>query len=187
MIIVCKFLDSQKFASSTPNKSQPSLVPFEGSQKDSAPVWIPFIDNLLRVHTSLPKPVLMCWCLRCWCADVLICRCVDTGCCKSPIRFEKRVYLSKSALNLLKTWFSRDKSAKMSSKPGFCLTWFMKVRTKICKTWDKLNGNLPKTPVLLSFVSSHVDKPDLWNLPKVNRFLSIHQVYIFVQTFIIQV
>jgi hypothetical protein len=39
---------------------------------------------------------------------------------KSPVRFEKRVYLSKPALNLLKTWFSREKPAKMSSKPDFC-------------------------------------------------------------------
>jgi hypothetical protein len=43
-----------------------------------------------------------------------------TGCCKSPIEFEKRVYLRKPALNLLKTWFWREKPAKMSSKPGFC-------------------------------------------------------------------
>jgi hypothetical protein len=41
-----------------------------------------------------------------------------TGCCKSPVRFEKRVYLSKPALSLLKTGFSREKPAKMSSKPG---------------------------------------------------------------------
>jgi hypothetical protein len=55
----------------------------------------------------------------------------STGRCKSPIRFEKRVYLSKSPLNLLKTWFLREKPAKMSSKPGFCSTfWFMKVWTK---------------------------------------------------------
>jgi hypothetical protein len=43
-----------------------------------------------------------------------------TGCCKSPIRFEKRVYVAKPALNLLKTRFSREKPAKMSAKPGFC-------------------------------------------------------------------
>jgi hypothetical protein len=41
-----------------------------------------------------------------------------TGAAKSPIRFEKRVYLSKPTLNLLKTWFSSDKPAKMSSRPG---------------------------------------------------------------------
>jgi hypothetical protein len=38
----------------------------------------------------------------------------SAGCCKIPIQFEKRVYLSKPALNLLKTWFSREKPAKMS-------------------------------------------------------------------------
>jgi hypothetical protein len=44
---------------------------------------------------------------------------VNTGCCKSPIRFEKRVYLPKPAENLvfegktcqneLKTWFLLDR------------------------------------------------------------------------------
>jgi hypothetical protein len=33
--------------------------------------------------------------------------------------YEKRVYLPKPALNLLKTWFSREKPAEMSSKQGF--------------------------------------------------------------------
>jgi hypothetical protein len=50
---------------------------------------------------------------------------------KSPIQFEKRVYLPKPALNLLKSWFSREKPAEVSSKPGFCETgWFMKVWTR---------------------------------------------------------
>jgi hypothetical protein len=44
----------------------------------------------------------------------------SAGCCNSPIQFEKRVYLPKPTLNLLKTWFSREKPAEMSSKPGFC-------------------------------------------------------------------
>jgi hypothetical protein len=46
-----------------------------------------------------------------------------TGCCKSPIRFEKRVYLSKPTLNLLKTcqnelktWFLLDLDMKVWTK-----------------------------------------------------------------------
>jgi hypothetical protein len=42
------------------------------------------------------------------------------GVAKSPVWFAKRVYLSKPAQNIIKTWFSREKPAEMSSKPGFC-------------------------------------------------------------------
>jgi hypothetical protein len=70
----------------------------------------------------------------------------------------------------IKSGFRETKPAKMSTKPGFCYTeWFMKVWTKSenrfglkrPKTGDKPIVNLPKNQVLLSFVSSRVDKPGL--------------------------
>jgi hypothetical protein len=42
-----------------------------------------------------------------------------TGCCKSLIQFEKLVYLPKPALNLLKTWFSREKPTEMTQNLFF--------------------------------------------------------------------
>jgi hypothetical protein len=64
----------------------------------------------------------------------------------------------------------------MSSKPGFLLDLVYEGLDEICKpglkqpkTWDKPNVNLPKIQVLLSSVSSCVDKPGLPNLSEVDK------------------
>jgi hypothetical protein len=69
---------------------------------------------------------------------------------------------SKPGRNELKTWFSLDvvnEGLDKICKPGL----------KRPKTWDKPTLNLPKNQVLLSFVSSRVDKPGLRKFIKVDK------------------
>jgi hypothetical protein len=85
---------------------------------------------------------LMCWWV-CWCVDVRALAIKLMRWCVSDLVLMRYRVLQKSgpvwntgsslqtcskpAENLV----SREKPAKMSSKPGFCQTWFMRVWTKV--------------------------------------------------------